>query len=74
MSPEQLQEGLEWSWRESYRWRSFFSRMTGAPWSILPLWVSLNLGYRFFARHLREKAGGVYRDPQCSDETAVVNV
>ncbi|MFH1269294.1 MAG: radical SAM protein [Planctomycetota bacterium] len=63
MSPEQLQEGLQWSWQESYGWRSFFGRMTAAEWSGLPLWISLNLGYRYFARHLREKAGSVYRDP-----------
>jgi radical SAM superfamily enzyme YgiQ (UPF0313 family) len=63
MSPEELQEGLEWAWRQSYSWRSLSRRITGAPWSILPLWLSLNLGYRFFARHLREKVGPIYRDP-----------
>src|SRR6516162_4935323 len=31
MSPERLQEGLEWSWRQSYRWRSLARRVTGAP-------------------------------------------
>ncbi len=70
MSPEELQEGLEWSWRQSYSWRSFFARMTAAPWSSLPLWVSLNLGYRYFARHLHEKAGRVYRDPACAGQFA----
>lgn len=63
MSPEQLQEGLDWSWRQSYGWRSILGRMTAADWSGLPLWISLNLGYRYFARHLRRKAGRVYRDP-----------
>lgn len=63
MSPERLQEGLEWSWRQSYGWRSLLHRVTGAPTSILPLWLSLNAGYRYYARHLHEKVGGVYRDP-----------
>jgi radical SAM superfamily enzyme YgiQ (UPF0313 family) len=63
MSPELLQEGLEWSWRQSYGWRSLLHRVTGAPTSILPLWLSLNAGYRYYARHLHEKVEGVYRDP-----------
>jgi radical SAM superfamily enzyme YgiQ (UPF0313 family) len=64
MSPERLQEGLEWTWRQSYRWASLARRVTGAPWAILPLWVSLNLGYRYYARHLPEKTWPVYRDPE----------
>ncbi len=64
MSPERLQEGLEWSWRQSYSWRSLFNRVRGAPWSILPLWLSLNYGYRYYAQHLHEKIDGVYRDPE----------
>jgi radical SAM superfamily enzyme YgiQ (UPF0313 family) len=64
MSPERLQEGLEWAWRQSYRWGSLATRVTGAPWSLLPLWVSLNLGYRYYSRHLHEKTGTVYRDPE----------
>jgi radical SAM superfamily enzyme YgiQ (UPF0313 family) len=63
MSPERLQEGLEWSWSQSYGWRSIFHRLTGAPWSILPLWLSTNFGYRFFAEKLPSKADGVYREP-----------
>jgi radical SAM superfamily enzyme YgiQ (UPF0313 family) len=62
MSAERLQEGLQWSWEQSYSWRSFFRRLSGAPWSILPLWLSTNLGYRFFAEKLPSKADGVYRD------------
>ncbi len=62
MSPERLQGGLEWAWRQSYRWASLATRIRGAPWSLLPLWTSLNLGYRFYARHLREKTKVVYRD------------
>ena len=63
MSPERLQEGLEWSWRQSYSWRSMLARVTGAPLSILPLWLSLNAGYRYYSRHLHEKVDGIYRDP-----------
>ena len=63
MNPERLQEGLEWSWRQSYGWSSLFKRLLGAPPSILPLWVSLNLGYRFYARNLPAKTGKeIYRD------------
>jgi radical SAM superfamily enzyme YgiQ (UPF0313 family) len=63
MSPERLQEGLEWSWRQSYSWRSLFNRVWGAPWSILPLWLSLNYGYRYYAQHLHDKIDGVYGEP-----------
>ncbi|WP_425395535.1 B12-binding domain-containing radical SAM protein [Aeoliella sp.] len=62
MTPERLQEGLQWSWEQSYSWSSIAHRLTGAPWSILPLWLSTNLGYRFFARHLPDKAQRVYRE------------
>jgi len=62
MSPERLQEGLQWSWEQSYSWPSFFRRLTGAPWSILPLWLSTNLGYRFFAKKLPSKTDQVYRE------------
>ena len=64
MSPERLQEGLEWAWRQSYSWSSIGRRLTGAPWSILPLWVSLNFGYRYYAHHLPEKTWPVFRDPE----------
>lgn len=70
MSPERLQEGLEWTWRQSYSWRSLVTRLGGAPWSILPLWASLNLGYRYYARHLHEKLGPVYRDQAYLTEVA----
>jgi radical SAM superfamily enzyme YgiQ (UPF0313 family) len=62
MSPERLQEGLEWAWRQSYRWRSIVARAGGASFSMLPLWLSLNFGYRYYAHHLHEKTGAIYRD------------
>jgi radical SAM superfamily enzyme YgiQ (UPF0313 family) len=64
MSPERLQEGLQWSWEQSYSWQSFFRRLSGAPWSILPLWLSTNFGYRFFARKLPSKTDLIFRDPE----------
>ena len=70
MSPDRLQDGLEWAWRQSYRWGSLATRVRGAPWSLLPLWVSLNLGYRFYAQHLREKTKIVYRDVAYMAEAA----
>ncbi len=63
MSPERLQEGLQWSWRQSYRWRSIVTRAAGASWRMLPLWLSLNWGYRYYAEHLHEKTASIYREP-----------
>lgn len=62
MSPERLQEGLEWTWKQSYRWGSIGRRFLGAPPSIWPLWLSLNFGYRYYAHHLHEKTGSIRRD------------
>jgi radical SAM superfamily enzyme YgiQ (UPF0313 family) len=62
MSPERLQEGLEWAWQQSYRWRSIFNRVLGSR-CVLPLSISLNLGYRYYAHHLHEMTGPtIYRD------------
>jgi radical SAM superfamily enzyme YgiQ (UPF0313 family) len=62
MTPERLQTGLEWAWLQSYSIRSMATRVFGAPWSILPLWFSLNFGYAYYARHLSEKTWPIYRD------------
>ncbi len=51
MSPERLQEGLHWAWQQSYRWSSMARRIWGSK-TVVPLSLSLNLGYRFFARKL----------------------
>jgi radical SAM superfamily enzyme YgiQ (UPF0313 family) len=64
MSPERLKNGLEWAWRQSYDWGSLAHRLRGAPWSILPLWISLNLGYRYYAHRLPVKTGSIYRDSE----------
>jgi radical SAM superfamily enzyme YgiQ (UPF0313 family) len=68
MSPERLQEGLEWAWRQSYSLRSMARRISGAPLSILPLWLSLNVGYRYYAQHLHEKTWPIYRDEALIEE------
>lgn len=73
MPPERLQEGLEWSWRQSYRWGSIVRRIAGSR-CVVPLSVSLNYGYRSYARRLSERTWPLYRDPamsvQPSNETA----
>jgi radical SAM superfamily enzyme YgiQ (UPF0313 family) len=63
MSPERLQEGLEWAWRQSYRLRSIFTRVAGSRCQLL-LSISLNLGYRYYAQHLPEKTWPLYRDEE----------
>src|SRR5262249_213491 len=64
MTPARLQQGLEEAWRLSYLLSSLAKRITGAPWSLVPLWITLNLGYRYYARHLHEKTGSVYYEPE----------
>jgi radical SAM superfamily enzyme YgiQ (UPF0313 family) len=71
MSPERLQEGLEWAWKQSYSWRSIFNRVLGSRCQML-LSASLNLGYRYYAHHLHEKTWPIYRDPDCQTEPAGV--
>src|SRR5205085_11830586 len=61
MSPERLQEGLEWAWQQSYSYRSIFRRVLGSFCQPL-LSISLNLGYRYYSQHLPEKTWPVYRD------------
>lgn len=51
MSPERLLEGTEWAWRKTYSFRSIATRLARARIQ-LPLSLSCNLGYRFYARNL----------------------
>lgn len=61
MSPERLQEGLQWAWKQSYSWRSIGRRVFGSRCAI-PLSVMLNVGYRFFAKNLPKRTGTIFRD------------
>ena len=54
MTPQRLQEGLHWAWKQSYRWSSIAQRLWGSK-TVLPLSLSLNVGYRYFAQHLAER-------------------
>lgn len=48
MTPRQLEEGITWAWKETYRTGGILKRL--APWLHSP-WLSfpLNLGYRHYA-------------------------
>jgi radical SAM superfamily enzyme YgiQ (UPF0313 family) len=62
MSPERLQQGLEWAWKQSYSWRSIATRILGSR-CVPFLSASLNFGYRHYAWNLPKKTGPVvYRD------------
>ncbi|MAI73146.1 MAG: B12-binding domain-containing radical SAM protein [Rhodopirellula sp.] len=54
MTPEQLQEGLHWAWKQSYGWSSITRRLWGSQ-TVLPLSLTLNVGYRYFAQHLADR-------------------
>ena len=51
MSAQQLAEGHEWVWKESYRWSAMAKRLWRAG-NFQPLAVSANMGYRFYAHNL----------------------
>jgi radical SAM superfamily enzyme YgiQ (UPF0313 family) len=61
MSPERLQEGLQWAWQQSYSWGSIGRRVFGSRCA-LPLSLVLNVGYRYFAKNLPRRTGTVFRD------------
>jgi hypothetical protein len=51
MSPEELLQGHEFAWKKVYNWKNMAKRLHNAGnFSFLKL--SLNLGYRFYARNL----------------------
>lgn len=59
MTPEQLQAGLLWTWKEVYGLPSIFERLTHSGILNPPMNLKLlaaNLAYRFFARFLPEFA------------------
>ncbi len=51
MTPDELLRLTEWAWKETYRYRSIFRRLAASRIQI-PLTVSCNLGYRFYAYNL----------------------
>lgn len=51
MSAERLEAGLREAWRAAYSYRSIARRMRGTP-APLHLFVTANLGYRFYGRNL----------------------
>lgn len=51
MSVKQLQEGHEWAWKEVYSRRNILRRLSKSRLQ-LPLSISANWGYRFYANHL----------------------
>ncbi|MCP5155257.1 MAG: B12-binding domain-containing radical SAM protein [Ectothiorhodospiraceae bacterium] len=53
MSVEALERGHEWAWRRVYRLDAIARRIAGSRVQI-PLSIASNLGYRFYARHLRD--------------------
>ncbi|KKM10701.1 hypothetical protein SY88_13365 [Clostridiales bacterium PH28_bin88] len=51
MTPEELQEGHYWAWRQSYTAGSIFKRLAGSR-CLLQVLVPANVGYREYARAL----------------------
>ena len=48
MNPKELEEGLHWAWRESYRFNSIFTRLNGTR-TLYWLAFFVNLGYKYYA-------------------------
>ena len=61
MSPEALQEGLYWAWRQSYTFGSIFRRISGSR-CLLPYSIPANIAYRFYARNLHKYSKETMRD------------
>jgi radical SAM superfamily enzyme YgiQ (UPF0313 family) len=53
MTPSQLLSGTERAWHKTYSYRSIAKRLMGARIQ-LPVSIGANLGYRFYAHHLRD--------------------
>ncbi|MDQ6953029.1 MAG: radical SAM protein [Mariprofundaceae bacterium] len=53
MSVKDLQEGHEWAWRYTYRFKSIAKRLAGSRVQPL-LGLTSNLGYRYYARNLHK--------------------
>jgi radical SAM superfamily enzyme YgiQ (UPF0313 family) len=51
MSPGELLQRTEWAWKQTYSFPAIVRRLLGARVQ-LPISISANLGYRFYAHHL----------------------
>ncbi len=61
MTPEQLEEGLDWTWRQTYTPEAIRRRIAGFN-SRLPSNLALNLGYRAYAGRLGDFSATVMSD------------
>lgn len=53
MTKEQLEEGIEWAWRETYSYKNIYKRLkpfTSSPWLSIPT----NFGYRTYANKFKK--------------------
>ncbi|MEW6009347.1 MAG: radical SAM protein [Candidatus Omnitrophota bacterium] len=51
MTPEELQEGLFWAWRQSYNFSSILKRLYGSR-CLLAYMIPANFAYRFYANNI----------------------
>lgn len=51
MTVEELYDGTSWAWKEVYGYKSIFKRVLGSGIQV-PVVLSLNFGYRFYAHNL----------------------
>lgn len=61
MTPERLEAGLEWTWKQTYKYSSIAQRIAGIN-SRFMLSVPVNLGYRQYARKLKKFSKSVMMD------------
>lgn len=61
MSPEELQAGLFWAWKQSYKSSSIFKRLLGAR-CLLPYMIPANIAYRFYANNLANYSKAMIAD------------
>lgn len=55
ITPEKLEQGLHWAWKETYKIPSIFRRISGTR-SMWYLGLMTNLGYRYYAERLNKYA------------------
>ena len=52
MTPQELESGLEWAWRQTYKISSIFERIASFDPMLFSLKIPVNLGYRYYAKKL----------------------